>query len=58
MKRFFTLEPGLRFDLNPKKAKRKSFKWMKQLRNRSFRKHLKNNPEGIRDYKKNYDWEF
>lgn len=43
MKHPFTLEPNLRFLLNPKKAKRKSTKKYRKIFNKIFRRNSRRN---------------
>jgi hypothetical protein len=53
------LEPGLRFIINPKKARRKSFKKHRSIYNRIFRRSLKQNPElDVNLIKRRIDWEY
>ena len=59
MKHSFILEPRLRFSINSKKAKRKSFKKHRNIYNKIFRRKLKQNPElDVNLLKRRIDWEY
>lgn len=59
MKHSFTLEPGLRYAISEKRAKRESFKKHRKIYNRIFRRKLKENPEmDTTILKKRVDWEY
>jgi hypothetical protein len=59
MKHSFMLEPGLRFSINSKKARRKSFKKHRSIYNKIFRRSLKQNPElDVNLLKRRIDWEY